>query len=59
MKLIGPTYRPHPEEVTRSLLRVTVSKDGSGHDFACGRPSRRRALRKARASSGRGWNVAL
>jgi len=23
------------------LLRVTVSKDGSRHDFACGRPSRR------------------
>jgi len=30
MKPIGPTHRPHPEEVTRSLLRVTVSKDGSG-----------------------------
>src|SRR5438105_9769763 len=46
MKPIGPTHRPHPEEVTRSLLRVTVSKDGSGRDLACGRPSRRRALRK-------------
>jgi len=49
MKLIGPTHRPHPDKVTRSLLRVTVSKDGGGHDFACGRPSRWRALRKARA----------
>jgi hypothetical protein len=38
--------RPHPEEVTRSLLRVTVSKDGRGHDLNWGRPSRRRALKK-------------
>jgi hypothetical protein len=51
MKPIGSTHRPPPEEVTRSLLRVTVSKDGSGRDFACDRPSRRRALKKARASS--------
>jgi hypothetical protein len=36
------------EEVTRSLLRVTVSKDGRGHCAACCRPSRRRALRSAR-----------
>jgi Cft2 family RNA processing exonuclease len=33
MKPIGPTRRPHPEEVTRSLLRVTVSKDGSRAGF--------------------------
>jgi hypothetical protein len=33
MKLIGPTHRPHPEEVTRSLLRVAVSKDGSARQF--------------------------
>jgi hypothetical protein len=44
MKPIGPTHRLHPEQVTRSLLRVTVSKDGGGRDFVCGRPSRRRAL---------------
>jgi len=49
MKPIGSnrynaSHGPHPEEVTRSLLRVTVSKDGRGHDFACGCPSRRRAL---------------
>ena len=30
------------------MLRVAVSKDGSGYDFACGRPSRRRAFRNAR-----------
>jgi len=35
--------RSHPEEVTRSLLRVTVSKDGRG-DGVC--PSRRRAPRR-------------
>jgi hypothetical protein len=52
------THRPHPEEVTRSLLHVTVSKDGSAHDFACGRPSRRafgapqdEASRRAQARS--------
>jgi hypothetical protein len=44
MKAIEPTRRHRPEEITRSLLRVIVSKDGGEHDFACGRPSRRRAL---------------
>jgi hypothetical protein len=33
VKLIGPTHQPHPEVVTCSLLRVTVSKDGSGREF--------------------------
>ena len=62
MKSIGldrydASHGPHPEEVTRSLRQarsrasstrygVTVSKDGHRHDFACGRPSRRRALKK-------------
>jgi len=51
MKPIGcdrsdASYRSHPEEVTRSLLHVTVSKDGRGHDFACRRSSRRRAPKK-------------
>jgi hypothetical protein len=36
MQPIAPIAQPHPEEVTRSLLRVTVSKDGSGRDFASG-----------------------
>jgi hypothetical protein len=27
---LDASYRPHPEEVTRSKLRVTVSKDGRG-----------------------------
>src|SRR5205085_8731818 len=62
MKSIGSdrydaSHGPHPEEVTRSLRQarlrasstrygVTVSKDGRGHDFAYGCPSRRRALKK-------------
>jgi hypothetical protein len=32
-------HRPHPEEA--ALFRAAVSKDGRGHDLACGRPSRR------------------
>ena len=40
------TNQPRPEEVTRSLLRVTVSKDGVKHDSARRRPSRRRALKE-------------
>src|SRR5215831_15616289 len=43
----------HPEEVTRSLLRVTVSKDGGKLGFFHGRPLRRSAL-KQRTSPGRG-----
>jgi hypothetical protein len=33
------TLGPHPEEA--ALLGAAVSKDGRGHDLACGRPSRR------------------
>src|SRR5262249_15146721 len=38
--------RPHPEGLRAALLRAAASKDGSWHDCACGRPSRRRALKE-------------
>jgi ABC-type nitrate/sulfonate/bicarbonate transport system permease component len=33
---VEPTYRPHPEEVTCSLLHVAVSKDGSAQRVFAG-----------------------
>ena len=61
MTLVGPTHRPHPEfpHRPRCSLRMTVSNDGSGHDFACELPSRRRAIRKARTPLRTGMTSAL
>src|SRR5262245_6978185 len=47
--------RPYPEEVTRGLLRVTVSKDGRGHErllpsFETGRAEEARAPPQTRSS---------